>query len=59
MRGGARDPLSPQELQSKFEDNLRYGGWNAAQARQARAWCDEVFQQTSLQGAARFRHPMA
>lgn len=57
MRGGARDPLSPQELQSKFEDNLRYGGWSAAQAQQARTWCDEVFQQTSMEGAARFRHP--
>jgi 2-methylcitrate dehydratase PrpD len=55
MRGGARDPLSAQELQTKFEDNLIYGGWGAAQAQQARAWCDDVFQQTSMEGAARFR----
>jgi 2-methylcitrate dehydratase PrpD len=55
MRGGAHDPLSPQELQTKFEDNLIYGGWSAAQAQQARTWCDEVFQQTSMEGAARFR----
>jgi hypothetical protein len=55
MRGGARDPLSTEELQTKFEDNLIYGGWNAAQAQQARAWCDEVFKQTSMEGASRFR----
>jgi 2-methylcitrate dehydratase PrpD len=55
MRGGARDPLSAQELQTKFEDNLIYGGWGAAQAQQASAWCDDVFQQTSMEGAARFR----
>jgi 2-methylcitrate dehydratase PrpD len=55
MRGGARDPLSTAELQTKFEDNLIYGGWSPAQAQQARTWCDEVFKQTSMEGAAGFR----
>jgi 2-methylcitrate dehydratase PrpD len=55
MRGGARDPLPPAELQKKFVDNLVYGGWSEAQAQQARQWCDAVFKQPSMEGAARFR----
>ena len=55
MRGGARDPLSPAELQAKFVDNLIYGGWSEAQAQEARQWCDEVFAQTTMAGAVRFR----
>ena len=38
MRGGARDPLSSQELRQKFADNLIYGDWTAAQAEQADKW---------------------
>ncbi|MES2187158.1 MAG: MmgE/PrpD family protein [Pseudomonadota bacterium] len=55
MRGGARDPLPAAELQEKFVDNLVYGGWSPDQAKQARQWCDEVFQQPTMDGAARFR----
>jgi 2-methylcitrate dehydratase PrpD len=55
MRGGARDPLSTAELQEKFADNVIYGGWNAPQAHQARAWCEAVFGQTSMEGTAGFR----
>ena len=28
MRGGAHEPLTDEELQSKFRDNLRFGGWD-------------------------------
>jgi 2-methylcitrate dehydratase PrpD len=55
MRGGARDPLPPAELEAKFVDNLVYGGWTEAQAQQARAWCDSVFSQPSMAGAVEFR----
>jgi hypothetical protein len=55
MRGGARDPLPPAELEAKFVDNLVYGGWTEAQARQARAWCGTVFSQPSMAGATAFR----
>ncbi|RXZ36769.1 MmgE/PrpD family protein [Oxalobacteraceae bacterium CAVE-383] len=55
MRGGARDPLSQQELQEKFADNLVYGGWAPAQTQQARDWCKDVFGQPSMSGAAGFR----
>ena len=55
MRGGARDPLSSQELRQKFADNLIYGGWTAAQAEQAGKWCDDVFGQSNMAGASGFR----
>lgn len=32
MRGGARDPLSPAEIEAKFLDNALHGGWNEADA---------------------------
>jgi 2-methylcitrate dehydratase PrpD len=28
MRGGAHEPLSDDEVQAKFRDNLRFGGWD-------------------------------
>jgi len=55
MRGGARDPLSSQELQAKFADNLVYGGWDVSQVQQAQRWCDGVFKQSSMEEAIRFR----
>jgi 2-methylcitrate dehydratase PrpD len=32
MRGGAHEPLSDAEIQAKFRDNLRFGGWDAERA---------------------------
>ena len=32
MRGGAHAPLTAEEIEAKFMDNARYGGWDAAQA---------------------------
>lgn len=55
MRGGAHEPLPPRELRAKFADNARYGGWDEALAQEARAWCENVFTQPKLDGAARFR----
>jgi len=55
MRGGAHDPLSTQELQAKFADNVSYGGWSDELARHASAWCDSVFNQPSLLDASRLR----
>ena len=28
MRGGAHAPLAPEEIEAKFMDNTRYGGWS-------------------------------
>jgi 2-methylcitrate dehydratase PrpD len=55
MRGGNRDPLSTAELEGKFLDNVRYGGWNLDLAEAARAWCRGMFVQPSMAGFARFR----
>jgi 2-methylcitrate dehydratase PrpD len=33
MRGGAKEPLSDRELADKFDENLRFGGFDAGQAR--------------------------
>jgi 2-methylcitrate dehydratase PrpD len=32
MRGGAHEPLSDEEIQAKFRDNLRFGGWDSQRA---------------------------
>jgi hypothetical protein len=34
MRGGARAPLSDEELEAKFIDNAVYGGWTTQKADQ-------------------------
>ncbi len=32
MRGGAHEPLGPGEIDAKFVENARYGGWSGEQA---------------------------
>jgi 2-methylcitrate dehydratase PrpD len=32
LRGGAHEPLTDDEIKSKFLDNLEFGGWNARRA---------------------------
>jgi 2-methylcitrate dehydratase PrpD len=32
MRGGAHEPLTDAEIQAKFRDNVRFGGWDAERA---------------------------
>ena len=55
MRGGAHEPLPPDELRAKFADNARYGGWDETLTQEARRWCESAFTRTSLDGAAHFR----
>jgi 2-methylcitrate dehydratase PrpD len=33
MRGGSHEPLSDDEILTKYGDNARFGGWNAERAR--------------------------
>jgi 2-methylcitrate dehydratase PrpD len=56
MRGGVHDPLSTEELQAKFVDNARYGGWDITKADALRAWADGAFKDASLSGVAAFRN---
>lgn len=37
LRGGAREPLSPADIEAKFRLNVRHGGWSGAQADAALA----------------------
>ncbi len=55
MRGGARDPLPPAELEAKFMDNLGYGGCTTAQAGRLHDALAGLFQQSSLAGLQEFR----
>ena len=55
MRGGAREPLPAAELEAKFADNLRYGGWDDTLVEAARVWCNELFDLPSLADAKSFR----
>ncbi len=42
LRGGRREPLSDAELERKFEANARFGGWDDAEIRAARARVREI-----------------
>jgi 2-methylcitrate dehydratase PrpD len=42
MRGGAHEPLTDQEVQAKFRDNLRFGGWDARRATQLTQAIDRI-----------------
>jgi 2-methylcitrate dehydratase PrpD len=55
MRGGAREPLSPEELDNKFIDNLRFGGWDLERAQAARDWCRTVGSLTALRDMEKWR----
>jgi 2-methylcitrate dehydratase PrpD len=55
MRGGAHDPLPTGELETKFLDNARYGGWDTSLADAARRWCGDVFGLPDVEGLRNFR----
>jgi 2-methylcitrate dehydratase PrpD len=48
MRGGAKAPLSVDEVETKFMDNAAYGGWRHAQAQRLLATSHTVFTQPTL-----------
>ncbi len=55
MRGGAREPLSRDELIGKFRNNVLFGGWSDSRADMLLTWCDGLFDADSLAGIERFR----
>ncbi|MBI2186960.1 MAG: MmgE/PrpD family protein [Acidobacteria bacterium] len=55
LRGGAEAPLPLGELESKFMDNARYGGWTAAQAERLHAAPQRLFTQPTLHALKEFR----
>lgn len=42
MRGGAHEPLTDEELEAKFRDNLLFGGWDSRRATQFRQAIDRI-----------------
>lgn len=48
MRGGAQQPLSPEELEEKFRDNARHGGWSDSQTQDMLDVFQRIFAQSGL-----------
>jgi 2-methylcitrate dehydratase PrpD len=55
MRGGSRAPLPDTELERKFLDNARHGGWSEPAAERARVWCADMFNVGAVSTVAAFR----
>lgn len=55
LRGGAREPLSDDELAAKFHANAAFGGWPETRAEALRRYCRDLFDQADLKGLAKFR----
>ena len=55
IRGGAEEPLSDSELESKFMGNARYGGWTLPIAEQLLAASRTLFAQPTLELLRGFR----
>jgi 2-methylcitrate dehydratase PrpD len=55
MRGGAHDPLPIAELEGKFLDNARFGGWDAVLAERFLNLTRTLFGARDLSALAEFR----
>jgi 2-methylcitrate dehydratase PrpD len=55
IRGGVEEPLSDSELESKFMENARYGGWTSEMAHRLLAVSRTLFTQPTLEVLRGFR----
>jgi 2-methylcitrate dehydratase PrpD len=55
MRGGVHAPLSQEELDAKFMDNVLYGGWRRDQGERFQRVSRSLFDQQGLDSLAEFR----
>lgn len=55
MRGGPVEPLSDEELTSKFRANCEYGGWDAGRIDELQAFCLGIAAAGDMSGLAAFR----
>lgn len=55
MRGGIHEPLSFEELEAKFLDNVVYGGWSREQGDRFQALSGELFSHPTLAALKEFR----
>jgi 2-methylcitrate dehydratase PrpD len=55
MRGGAAAPLTQAEIDAKFLENARYGGWQSARAERLLLAANTLFSQPALDALEEFR----
>jgi 2-methylcitrate dehydratase PrpD len=55
MRGGVHAPLSSEELDAKFLDNVLYGGWSREQGERFRDLSRNIFAHLTLDALTEFR----
>ena len=55
LRGGMHAPLSAPDIEAKFRDNTRYGGWPADAAERFLAFSQTVFTADNLDRLQEFR----
>ena len=55
MRGGVHAPLSSDELDAKFLDNVSYGGWSREQGERFRDLSRNIFSHSTLDALMEFR----
>ncbi len=55
FRGGAKEPLTDQEIRAKFRANTAFGGWSEAQTARLEAYCGSLFEAPDLSGLKAFR----
>ena len=55
LRGGAREPLSSDELRAKYRSNAAAGKYPDELTAELEVWCDTVFEAPNLAGLAYFR----
>ena len=49
LRGGLREPLTPDALAAKFHANLAHGGWPRSRAERLMRLCGEVFDRPRIE----------
>ncbi len=55
MRGGQREPLTRDELITKFKANIAYGGWDRGLGDELLEFCLTIAEAPDLSGLAKFR----
>ena len=48
LRGGRRQPLTPEDLETKFMANARFGGWDDADAKRLLSFARSLFEVSDL-----------
>jgi hypothetical protein len=55
MRGGVRAPLTSADIEAKFRDNARFGGWEDELTDRWVAWAERAFDAVPSRGLEEFR----